>query len=126
MAILGFRDPIISASPYAAPYAPIVQPLLFILWACFTRAHSQGLTCKPQEGLPLTQPYPPAYFQAKKLPGCPQYSCSCCNLTHGLSLHRALRAAAEDPGFSRPCAAWLGRMACRVCDPEVGPWWGWG
>jgi hypothetical protein len=55
------------------------------------------------------------------LPLCTQYSCSCCDRTHALNLYRSIYGALEDAAFSRDCAAWLTTMACRVCDPEVGP-----
>ncbi|KAG2496027.1 hypothetical protein HYH03_005949 [Edaphochlamys debaryana] len=94
-------------------------PLLLAVWTLAVRAQND-LTCKPQEGLPLSQPYPPAYFVPGGLPVCSQFTCSCCNRTHALAVARALRSAAEDPGFPRACLAWQTRMACRVCDPEVG------
>ncbi|PNH06803.1 30S ribosomal protein S17, chloroplastic [Tetrabaena socialis] len=49
-----------------------------------------------------------------------EYTCSCCNRGHALAIYRALRAVADDPRFSRACLAWQTRLACRVCDPEVG------
>ncbi|EFJ48818.1 hypothetical protein VOLCADRAFT_90464 [Volvox carteri f. nagariensis] len=94
--------------------------LLISIWAITAWAQNNALFCKPQVGLPLSQPYPPAYFQTLRLPACSQYTCSCCNLTHALAIHRALSAAREDPTFSRTCLSWHTRMSCRVCDPEVG------
>ncbi|KAG2437532.1 hypothetical protein HYH02_011175 [Chlamydomonas schloesseri] len=113
------------------PTSPLGPALLLAIWALAVdakdqqqqqqqQATPQTLTCRPQEGLPLTQPYPPAYFQPTALPVCSQYTCSCCNRTHALGIYRSLRPAMEDAGFSRACLAWQTRMACRVCDPEVG------
>ncbi|KAG2429358.1 hypothetical protein HXX76_011124 [Chlamydomonas incerta] len=110
------------------PASPLGPALLLAIWAVAVHAQDQqqqqsapqGLTCRPQEGLPLTQPYPPAYFQPTPLPVCSQYTCSCCNRTHALGIYRSLRPAMEDAGFGRACLAWQTRMACRVCDPEVG------
>ena len=49
-----------------------------------------------------------------------QYDCSCCNRSHALLLYRGVKAAVDDESFSRGCVEALGKLACRVCDPEVG------
>jgi hypothetical protein len=49
-----------------------------------------------------------------------QYGCSCCNASHAMALQRSSRVIAEDEDLSTDCKLGLLRLACRVCDPEVG------
>jgi hypothetical protein len=49
-----------------------------------------------------------------------QYGCSCCNASHAIALQRSSRVIAEDQDLSTDCKLGLLRLACRVCDPEVG------
>lgn len=77
-------------------------------------------TCKPQGLLKLMAPYPPPRNMGV-LPFCSEYAaCTCCEHQHIAQIYHGLRAVLVDASFSPQCASYLGKLACRVCDPLVG------
>jgi hypothetical protein len=49
-----------------------------------------------------------------------QYSCSCCNASHALTIARAYARATDGGELSPACRRAQRQLACRPCDPEVG------
>eukprot|EP00884_Botryococcus_braunii_P010735 jgi/Botrbrau1/19663/Bobra.0003s0027.1 len=79
------------------------------------------LTCRPQDLLKLSKPFPLPMPVPGGLPFCEQYStCTCCTAIHVAEIYRSIVAVLEDTLISARCREWTRLMACRVCDPEVG------
>lgn len=73
--------------------------------------------CQQQGLLRLGGPAQPPY--AVQLPFCERYQCSCCNVSHALTIQRSVRDLLTDEELSPGCKAAWAKLACRVCDPQV-------
>ena len=70
--------------------------------------------------LKLDKPYKQPSNSDILFPFCEQYQhCSCCNASHVVAVSRTL-AAQDSAPLSSGCQAMTAKLACSICDPEVG------